>query len=130
MQQDPVYGDVVGEVRAFLLERAAAAVEAGVPEVWVDPGIGFGKTVEHNLLLLRRLDELVAGGYPVVVGTSRKSFLGRLTGGAPVEDRVEASVATAVWSIERGARMVRVHDVAATVAAVRIATEPVGAGVA
>jgi dihydropteroate synthase len=125
MQADPTYDDVVGEVRAFLVERAEAALAAGVREVWIDPGIGFGKTAEHNLTLLRRLDELVASGYPVVVGTSRKSFLGRLTGGAPVEDRVEASVATALWSLERGARMVRVHDVAATRAAVRIAYEAV-----
>lgn len=125
MQDDPVYDDVVGEVRSFLVERAAAAAEAGVPEIWVDPGIGFGKTTEHNLTLLRRLSELVAEGWPVLVGTSRKGFLGRLTGGAGVDDRVEASIATAVWSLEQGARMVRVHDVAATRAAVRIAYEPV-----
>ena len=125
MQADPTYDDVVGEVRAFLVERAEAAVAAGVGEVWVDPGIGFGKTADHNLELLRRLDELVGSGYPVVVGTSRKSFLGRLTGGAAADDRVEASVATALWSLERGARMVRVHDVAATRAAVRIAYEDV-----
>jgi dihydropteroate synthase len=125
MQVDPTYGDVVADVRSFLVARAEAAVAAGVEEVWVDPGIGFGKTVEHNLEVLRRLGELVATGYPVVVGTSRKAFLGRLTGDAPVDDRVEASVATAVWSLERGARMVRVHDVAATRAAVRIAYEAV-----
>jgi dihydropteroate synthase len=125
MQVDPTYGDVVADVRSFLVARAEAAVAAGVEEVWVDPGIGFGKTVEHNLEVLRRLGELVATGYPLVVGTSRKAFLGRLTGDAPVGDRVEASVATAVWSLERGARMVRVHDVAATRAAVRIAYEAV-----
>jgi dihydropteroate synthase len=125
MQVDPTYGDVVADVRSFLVARAEAAVAAGVEEVWVDPGIGFGKTAEHNLEVLRRLGELVATGYPVVVGTSRKAFLGRLTGDAPVDDRVEASVATAVWSLERGARMVRVHDVAATRAAVRIAYEAV-----
>ena len=116
MQQSPTYDDVVAEVTAFLVERAAAA---GVDEVWIDPGIGFGKTMEHNLLLLRHLDRLVATGYPVVVGTSRKSFLGRLTGGAPPDDRVEASVATAAWAISQGASMVRVHDVRETVAAAR-----------
>jgi dihydropteroate synthase len=117
MQQDPSYGDVVAEVRAFLVERAGAA---GVEEVWIDPGIGFGKTMEHNLALLAHLDELVATGYPVVVGTSRKAFLGRLTGGAPPDDRVEASVATAAWALAQGASMVRVHDVALTVAAARL----------
>ena len=116
MQQSPSYDDVVAEVTAFLVERVGAA---GVDEVWIDPGIGFGKTMEHNLLLLRHLDRLVATGYPVVVGTSRKSFLGRLTGGAPPDDRVEASVATAAWAISQGASMVRVHDVRETVAAAR-----------
>ncbi|MDQ3641274.1 MAG: dihydropteroate synthase [Actinomycetota bacterium] len=117
MQQAPAYDDVVAEVRAFLVERAESA---GVEEVWIDPGIGFGKTLEHNLTLLRRLGELVATGYPVVVGTSRKAFLGRLTGGAGVDDRVEASIATAAWSLSQGAAMVRVHDVAPTVAAAHL----------
>jgi dihydropteroate synthase len=117
MQQAPAYVDVVAEVTAFLVERAEAA---GVDEVWIDPGIGFGKTMEHNLALLAHLDQLVATGFPVVVGTSRKSFLGRLTGGAEPEDRVEASVATAAWALSQGAGMVRVHDVAPTVAAVRL----------
>ena len=117
MQQDPTYDDVVAEVRAFLVERAGSA---GMDEVWIDPGIGFGKTMEHNLTLLAHLEELVATGYPVVVGTSRKSFLGRLTGGAEPDDRVEASVASAAWALAQGARMVRVHDVAETVAAARL----------
>ena len=117
MQEAPTYGDVVAEVRDFLVERASGA---GVEEVWIDPGIGFGKSMEHNLSLLAHLDELVATGFPVVVGTSRKSFLGRLTRGAPVEDRVEASVATAAWSLAQGAAMVRVHDVAPTVAAAKL----------
>jgi dihydropteroate synthase len=117
MQQAPVYDDVVAEVTAFLVERAEAA---GVDEVWIDPGIGFGKTMEHNLALLAHLDELVATGFPVMVGTSRKSFLGHLTGGAPVEDRVEASVATAAWALAQGAGMVRVHDVAPTVVAAKL----------
>jgi dihydropteroate synthase len=117
MQEDPSYGDVVAEVTAFLVERADAA---GVEEVWIDPGIGFGKTMEHNLSLLAHLDALVATGYPVVVGASRKSFLGRLTDGAGPDDRVEASVATAAWALSQGAAMVRVHDVAPTVAAARL----------
>ena len=92
MQADPRYDDVVDDVRAFLEERLAFAVAEGVPEerVWLDPGIGFGKTVEHNLELLRRLDEIVAIGRPVVIGSSRKSFLGKLTG-----DRAGASACPA-----------------------------------
>ena len=117
MQQDPTYDDVVAEVRAFLVERAETA---GVEEVWIDPGIGFGKTMDHNLALLAHLDALVATGYPVVVGTSRKAFLGRLTGDSPAGDRVEASVATAAWALSQGVSMVRVHDVAPTVAAARL----------
>jgi dihydropteroate synthase len=120
MQASPSYRDVVAEVRSFLVERAAAAREAGVDEVWIDPGIGFGKTLEHNLLLLRHLGSLVATGAPVVVGTSRKAFLGRLTGDAPVDDRLEGSVATAVWAAAQGVGMVRVHDVEATVRAVNL----------
>jgi dihydropteroate synthase len=120
MQAEPRYDDVVAEVAAFLRARAEQAGEAGVEEVWVDPGIGFGKTLEHNLTLLRDLDQLVALGFPVVVGTSRKRSLGDLTGGAPVDDRLEASVATAVWAVEQGAAMVRVHDVAPTVRALQL----------
>jgi dihydropteroate synthase len=113
MQRDPHYVDVVGEVKAFLEERIAFAVAAGVDEerLLLDPGIGFGKTVEHNLELLRRLDEIVAVGRPVMVGTSRKSFLGRITGRA-VEDRTAGTIATNVLAYERGARVFRVHDVA------------------
>jgi dihydropteroate synthase len=125
MQADPHYDDVVGEVRAFLVERAERALAAGVPEVWVDPGIGFGKTIDHNLELLHRLDELVAAGHPVLVGTSRKGFLGKLTGGAPADDRLEASLATAVVAAANGARMVRAHDVLPTVHAMRIVGEEV-----
>jgi dihydropteroate synthase len=120
MQADPHYDDVVAEVGAFLRDRADRAREAGVAEVWLDPGIGFGKTLEHNLQLLRGLDRLVAGGVPVVVGTSRKRSLGQLTGGAPADDRLEASVATAVWAADHGAAMVRVHDVAPTVQALAL----------
>jgi dihydropteroate synthase len=122
MQDAPRYDDVVGEVGAFLLDRARAARDAGVSEVWVDPGIGFGKTVSHNLELLRHLPELVALGFPVMVGTSRKSFLGTVAARpdgspTPVEDRLPASLATATWAMLAGAAMVRVHDVAPTVQA-------------
>ena len=122
MQDDPRYDDVVDDIKAFLEERMAFAVKAGVREerIQLDPGIGFGKTLEHNLELLRRLDELVALGRPIVVGTSRKSFLGRLTG-RDVTERVHATVATNVIAYERGARVFRVHDVAATRDALEVA---------
>jgi dihydropteroate synthase len=120
MQHEPRYDDVVREVRDTLVARADAAVAAGVAEVWIDPGIGFGKTAEHNLSLLRSLRSLVETGYPVLVGTSRKSFLGKLTGGAPVDDRREASLATAVWALDAGASMVRVHDVRPAVHALHL----------
>ena len=109
-----------GAPRPGRTEREAAAA-AGVPEVWIDPGIGFGKTHAHNLALLAHLDAFVATGYPVLVGTSRKGFLGRVLGDsdrsespAPVDDRLEGSLATATWAMANGARMVRVHDVRAT----------------
>ena len=118
MQDAPAYVDVVGEVLERLVTRADAASAAGVPEVWIDPGIGFGKTAEHNLALLAELDRFVATGYPVLVGTSRKAFLGALLGTsdgttapAPVTDRLEGSLATATWAMASGAAMVRVHDV-------------------
>jgi dihydropteroate synthase len=120
MQDDPRYDDVVTEVRDHLVARAQAAVDAGVEEVWIDPGIGFGKTIDHNLSLLRGLHSLAATGFPVVVGTSRKGFLGALTAGAPPDDRLEASLATAVHAMACGARMVRVHDVRPTVQAARL----------
>jgi dihydropteroate synthase len=122
MQHAPAYDDVVSDVKAFLEERLAFAVSEGVPEekVWLDPGIGFGKTVDHNLELLRRLDEIVAIGRPVVVGTSRKSFLGKLTG-RDAPERVPGTVATNVIALERGASIFRVHDVAANVDALAVA---------
>lgn len=123
MQDDPSYDDVVAEVTEFLVERAAAGRASGVDEVWVDPGIGFGKTAAHNLSLLRHLPTLVDTGLPVAIGTSRKSFLGRFTGDAAADDRLEASVATAVWAADQGVGMVRVHDVAATVQAMRVVAE-------
>jgi len=120
MQVAPRYDDVVAEVTAFLVERAEVARQAGVGEIWVDPGIGFAKLARHNLLLLRHLDTLVATGFGVLVGTSRKSFLGALAGGTPPDDRLEGSLATAVVAMARGAAMVRAHDVAATVQAARL----------
>jgi dihydropteroate synthase len=129
MQQDPRYDDVVDDVKAFLEERMTAAVAAGVPEerIQLDPGIGFGKTLQHNLELLRRLDELAAIGRPLVIGTSRKSFLGRITG-RDVTERVYATAATSVLAFERGARVFRVHDVAATVDALAVAAATLAAG--
>ena len=129
MQERPRYGDVVSEVKAFLEERLAFAVAEGVPEqrIWLDPGIGFGKTVEHNLELLRRLDEIVAIGRPVAVGTSRKSFIGQLTG-RPEGERVAGTVATLVLAFERGASVVRVHDVAEAVDALTVAAATVTPG--
>ncbi|HLI02090.1 MAG TPA: dihydropteroate synthase [Acidimicrobiales bacterium] len=116
MADHAVYGDVVAEVTAYLTARAEQARAAGVADVWIDPGLGFAKTAAHNLSLLRHLDRLVATGWPVAVGASRKSFLGRLTARdgviPPPSDRLEASVATAAWAMAAGAALVRVHDVA------------------
>jgi dihydropteroate synthase len=127
MQDDPRYEDVVSEVAAFLEERLGFAVAAGIPEehVWLDPGIGFGKTLEHNLELLRRLDEIAALGRPVVVGVSRKRFLGALTG-REEQDRTAAGVAANVLAFERGAHMFRVHDVSETRDALTVAAATVG----
>jgi len=124
MQDDPRYDDVVSDVKAFLEERLAVAVQAGIPEerICLDPGIGFGKTVEHNVELLGRLDELVAIGRPVLVGASRKRFLGRLLGDPDaVTGSVSAGVAVAVLAFERGASFLRVHDVRAHVEALQAA---------
>lgn len=113
MQRDPHYDDVVNDIKAFLADRMEFAIAAGIAaeRILLDPGIGFGKTMEHNLELLRRLGELVELGRPVVIGTSRKSFLGRLTG-RDVDDRLPGTIATNVLAYERGARVFRVHDVA------------------
>ena len=115
MQDNPTYTDVVAEVEAFLDERSEACRAAGIDRsrIVIDPGFGFGKTAEHNLELLQELDRLAASGYPVLVGLSRKSVLGRLTG-RKVTERVAASVAAAIAAVAHGASMVRVHDVAAT----------------
>jgi dihydropteroate synthase len=146
MQREPRYADVVDEVKAFLAERIEFALRAGIAEerIMLDPGIGFGKTVAHNLELLRRLGELVALGRPLVIGTSRKSFLGRIDGvtgrlatgspigrrvsaregGVPAADpaRLPATIATNVLALERGASVFRVHDVAPVAAALASAT--------
>jgi dihydropteroate synthase len=122
MQRNPTYADVVDDVRAFLAERIEVAVSAGVEErrIWVDPGIGFGKTVEHNLELVRRLGELRDLGRPVVVGTSRKSFLGALTG-REVGERLGGTVASNVLALAAGADVFRVHEVLAARQALDVA---------
>jgi dihydropteroate synthase len=115
MQSQPRYANVVAEVKEFLLQRAAECMAAGLAHdcLIIDPGFGFGKSLEHNLSLLRGLDALVATGFPVLVGLSRKSMLGELLGRA-AEDRLPGSLALAVAARQRGASIVRVHDVAAT----------------
>jgi len=126
MQADVAYDDVVADVKAFLEQRLRAAVAAGVSEerIMLDPGIGFGKTLEHNLELLRRLDELAALGRPIVIGTSRKSFLGRITG-REVDERLAATIPTNVLALERGASVFRVHDVAPIADALAVAAATV-----
>ena len=131
MQDEPRYDDVVAEVLDLLLAAVERGRAAGVTECWIDPGIGFGKTHEHNWRLLAELDRFVATGFPVVVGTSRKGFLGaalgradRRDGPAPVDDRLAGSVATAAWAATMGAAMIRVHDVRATVRALAVLPGP------
>ncbi len=121
MQRSPMEGDAVPQVLAFLKAQTAALQALGVDTARItwDPGIGFGKTVEQNFALLARQAELLAGGYPLLAGWSRKSSLGNVTG-QPVNDRLEASVTAAVLAVERGARIVRVHDVRETVAALKV----------
>lgn len=121
MQRDPRYVDVVSEVKAFLLERVQTCLAAGIggSRIAIDPGFGFGKTLAHNLALLRALPEFAATGLPVLAGLSRKSMIGALTG-RPVADRLAGSIALATLAAERGARIIRAHDVAQTVDALRI----------
>ena len=123
MQQHPVYDDVVGEVRDFLAARAEHAVAAGVDpgNIIVDPGIGFGKTLEHNLELLRNLDAIAGLGFPVLVGASRKRFIGEITGVEQARDRVSGTLAANVLAYERGASLFRVHDVRANKEALALA---------
>ena len=122
MQKDPRYADVVGEVRGFLYDAARRAEEAGVPReaIALDPGIGFGKSVEHSLALLRRTADLASCGYPLLIGVSRKSLFERLLG-LSADERLEAGIAAAVACFMRGARIVRTHDVRPTVRALRTA---------
>jgi dihydropteroate synthase len=122
MQQDPRYQDVVREVAEYLECRRNAAIAAGIPRerILLDPGIGFGKTVEHNLALLRHLKNLCGLGCPVVVGTSRKAFIGRITGESDPVQRVFGTSATVAWSVANGAAIVRVHDVEPAVRVVRM----------
>ena len=121
MQQSATYDDVVADVAAFLAERALACVAAGIDRarIVLDPGFGFGKTVEHNLTLLRRLSEIAALGYPLLAGLSRKSTIGLLTG-RDVDDRMAGSVAAALAAVARGAAIVRVHDVRETADALKV----------
>ena len=121
MQQNPYYANVVDEVKVFLLERVQACLTAGISpnRLWLDPGFGFGKTIEHNLLLLKNLAALTQLGYPLVVGVSRKSFLGQLLN-KPVTERLYGGLALAVLAISQGAQIIRTHDVAATVDALKV----------
>jgi dihydropteroate synthase len=128
MQRDPHYEDVVDDVKSFLLERMQFAVREGIEEdrVLLDPGIGFGKTIDHNLQLLARLDEIVALGRPVVIGTSRKGFLGRIGGDAAGTRRLAGTIATNVLALERGASVFRVHEVAPVREALAVAAATLG----
>ena len=127
MQSDPTYDDVVDDVMAFLAQRMQVAVAEGIDEerIWIDPGIGFGKTLEHNLELLRRLGELRTLGQPILVGTSRKSFIGKIDG-SEVGDRLGGSIASSVLAAAEGADMLRVHDVAEMAQALRVASAVLG----
>jgi len=122
MQAEPAYEDVVGEVRQFLLDRAKRAEQFGIPKekIFIDPGIGFGKTLEHNLLLLKNIDKFVATRYRVLVGTSRKSFIGKLTGKENAAERIFGTAATVALAIAAGVSIVRVHDVAEMIDVVRV----------
>lgn len=127
MQDDPRYDDVVDDVKAFLAERMEFAVGQGIDQerIWLDPGIGFGKTLAHNLELLRRLGELRELGRPLVVGTSRKSFIGKVDG-SDVEDRIGGSIATSVLAAAEGADVLRVHDVAEMAQALAVTNAVLG----
>jgi dihydropteroate synthase len=127
MQENPTYDDVVEDIKAFLSERIETAVRAGIAEerIWIDPGIGFGKTVEQNLELVRRLGELHELGRPILVGTSRKSFIGRITS-REVGDRLGGTIASNVLALAAGADMLRVHDVAEVAQALTVADVVIG----
>ena len=123
MQTEPVYNDVVGEVLDFLLERAKAAQKAGIDKdkIFIDPGIGFGKTREHNLLLLKNIDKFVGSGYRVLLGTSRKKFIGDLTGRKDPAQRILGTAATVALAVAAGVSIVRVHDVTAMIDVIKVA---------
>jgi dihydropteroate synthase len=125
MQVEPKYKDVVGEVLEFLLERAKRAEQLGMPRerTFIDPGIGFGKTVEHNLLLLRNIHKFVDSGYRVCIGTSRKSFIGKITGKENPAERIFGTAATVALCVSAGVSIVRVHDVAEMVDVVKVANK-------
>ena len=127
MQENPVYVDVVDDVKAFLAERMEVAISVGVDEerIWLDPGIGFGKALEHNFELLRRLGELRSLGRPLVIGTSRKSFIGMVDGSGPGE-RLGGTIASSVLAAAEGADVLRVHDVAEAGQAMRVAAAILG----
>ena len=129
MQADPHYDEVVGDIKRFLADRIFSCELAGIPRrrLLIDPGFGFGKTVDHNLALLRELQQFATIGAPLLVGLSRKSFLGQLSGHSNPAERVHASVAAALIAVQRGAAIVRVHDVAATADALKV-WNAVGAG--
>ena len=122
MQKNPVYKDVVSDIIEFFEERAAFAQDNGISRssLLVDPGIGFGKTVNNNLEILRRLGQFKGLGFPVVVGLSRKSFIGRILGDIPPQERFSGSVAAGIWAAQNGADILRVHDVKETVRALKI----------
>ena len=122
MQKNPQYENVVDEIYEYLDGKASTAIDAGVSpdKIILDPGIGFGKTLDHNLSILNKISEFSSMGYPIMVGASRKSFIGAILD-LPVEDRLEGSLAAAVWSVINGANILRVHDVAETVRAVKTA---------
>jgi dihydropteroate synthase len=128
MQQNPVYADVVREVKDYLRQRANAAAAAGVDEnkILLDPGIGFGKTPDHNLALLRETRSLAALGRPLVIGTSRKGFIGQITGESDAAHRLMGTAATVAWSIANGAAIVRVHDVPEMTRVVRMTQALIG----
>jgi len=122
MQHDPRYDDAAGEVRDYLIERVQACLKAGIPadHIAVDPGIGFGKTAEHNLQILNRIDEIVGTGRPVVLGVSRKSFIGKIAGEEDPKRRLPGSIAAALAAHAKGVRIFRVHDVGETVQALKV----------
>lgn len=120
MQKDAHYTDVVAEIKMFFEEKIAVARKAGVVDIILDPGIGFGKKLEHNLEILRRFEEFCTLGYPVLIGTSRKSFLGTLLGGAGPKERLEGTIASTVVAVVKGATLVRVHDVKEMKKALRV----------